>query len=84
MVVYRIVEVNPPLAVRERRRELPLVVLRGSDVRVPDEGRLAIATGFSRCQHFGEHRSPALDLAASAPKRPIDKSWKPGDIEKAQ
>ena len=65
MVLRRIVERDRPLAVRERGRELPLVVLGDRDVRVPEERLLPVATRLGRREHLGRQRSPALDLAAS-------------------
>ena len=64
VVLRRIVESDRPLAVRERGRELPLVVLGGRDVRMPEERLLPVATRLGRRQHLGRQRSPALDLAA--------------------
>jgi len=65
VVLRRIVQSDRPLAVRERGRKLPLVVLRDRDVRMPDERLLPVATRLGRREHLGRQHSPALALTAS-------------------
>jgi hypothetical protein len=65
VVLHRIVKLHAPFAVRERRRELPLVRLGQRAARMPDKRLLSVATRLGCRDYLGQQRSPALDLAAS-------------------